>query len=871
MTSKVTPLPVNSEPQDVDVTLLRPDLSGGGANQASPTLTPKVLKSRFVLETKLGSGGMGTVYQAKDLRRVEARDRNPFVAVKVLNNDFRAHPDAYIALEREATKSQSLSHPNVVSIFDFDKDGDFPFMTMELLEGQELADLLKDYPTGLPPEMAWPIIEGICRGLEYAHTAGVVHADFKPGNVFVSPDFHAKILDFGIARAVRSQHQESEDTWFDPSQLAALTPAYASAEMLDGAVPEASDDIFALGVVIYLILTGQHPYARTPANEAERLQLRPERIKNVSRKRWLAIESALRLTRAERPESVSVLAESLLETKPWKLKAALAATLGLLTVITTINWVDSTEIDVATENALAQAQAARIEELLSSATFEPVWEQQLLAEYLRLNDMQSSDALIESARLSISATYLQRIRLEQEFDLAFALLARAQPYTDADFPGAELLEQRLAEELRAQLQVDGSDPQWLAVVEAKLGRFAQVFPNSSRLAELERAVGIAYMSGLEQAVAKDDLVFANMLFDRAQALVFDEAWLIDAEKRIYATQQAQKEALAAQVRAQEQRQFRLAEDKLLAEISCLRPDLARLESELARLSQRYPSYQNSVRTQSYTRLAHCITQLATQDLDRARQVQQEAVQTFPNVSILSDVRIDPCAMRYLVGNGHASGRGGYCSDGLTDRSLKGSSGDHSQSIKTQGPRLVVIPESSDLARFAISKFEVSWSDLQPYCAQSQACTAEQGGEALPVVSVDLITAQGYASWLSEQTGYTYRLPSLREWHRAALVVQSTQVSVEVELDPNRNCRVELAGVRRGDGVVPARSGSPNQMGLVNAVGNAREWVLADSGLLAVGGAFSDPLANCDTQTQVAHNGLADGQTGFRLVREISWD
>ena len=128
-----------------DATVLRfdPSTTGGASGQAT---APRVLKQRFVLDEKLGSGGMGTVYRAKDLRKVEARDRHPYVAVKVLNDDFRAHPEAFIALQREAAKSQALSHRNIVSIFDFDKDGDVPFIIMELLEGRELADLLRAYP-----------------------------------------------------------------------------------------------------------------------------------------------------------------------------------------------------------------------------------------------------------------------------------------------------------------------------------------------------------------------------------------------------------------------------------------------------------------------------------------------------------------------------------------------------------------------------------------------------------------------------------------------------------------------------------------------------------------------------------------------------
>ena len=91
-----------------------------------------ILNNRFVLESTLGAGGMGTVYKAQDLRKVEARDPNPYVATKILNSDFKNHPDAFISLQREASRSHKLSHPNIVTVHDFDRDQDTIYMTMEL-------------------------------------------------------------------------------------------------------------------------------------------------------------------------------------------------------------------------------------------------------------------------------------------------------------------------------------------------------------------------------------------------------------------------------------------------------------------------------------------------------------------------------------------------------------------------------------------------------------------------------------------------------------------------------------------------------------------------------------------------------------------
>ena len=101
------------------------------------------LKDRFVLEKKLGSGGMGVVYLATDERKVEARDRDPHIAIKVLNDAFRHHPDSLVALQREARRTQELAHENIVRVYDFDKDGSVVFMTMEYVRGDDLKQLIR--------------------------------------------------------------------------------------------------------------------------------------------------------------------------------------------------------------------------------------------------------------------------------------------------------------------------------------------------------------------------------------------------------------------------------------------------------------------------------------------------------------------------------------------------------------------------------------------------------------------------------------------------------------------------------------------------------------------------------------------------------
>jgi len=260
-----------------------------------------VLNKRFVLESTLGSGGMGTVYKGRDLRKVEANDHNPYVAVKVLNSDFEKHPDAYIALQREASRTNKLAHPNIVTVNDFDRDGNIIYMTMELLEGQGLEVLLRNVKgVGLPVDEAISIITDYCNAVEYAHQKSIIHSDLKPGNIFIT-QAGAKVLDFGIAR-ITSDAQLKDD--FDAGTLGALTEAYASLEMFEYKPPAPSDDVYAAGIIAYELFTGKHPYDRKSAEQALAENLRPARVEGISKRQWKALSKALMLKREDRTASI---------------------------------------------------------------------------------------------------------------------------------------------------------------------------------------------------------------------------------------------------------------------------------------------------------------------------------------------------------------------------------------------------------------------------------------------------------------------------------------------------------------------------------------------------------------------------------------
>jgi len=265
-----------------------------------------ILNNRFVLEECIGAGGMSTVYKALDRRKLEADDRYPYVAVKVLNLEFRAHPDSLIALQREAKKSQSLAHPNIVRVYDFDRDGSTVYMTMEYLPGESLAQILRAPGfKGFPRDEAMRILEGIACALIFAHSNGIIHADFKPANVILTDNGEVKVIDFGIARAFkRPDDSDMEVTRFDPGSLGALTPTYASPEMLEQQEPDPRDDVYALACIAYEMLTGRHPFGRMQATEARDGGLQLERKKSLTRRQSKALKAALAFDRDKRTANV---------------------------------------------------------------------------------------------------------------------------------------------------------------------------------------------------------------------------------------------------------------------------------------------------------------------------------------------------------------------------------------------------------------------------------------------------------------------------------------------------------------------------------------------------------------------------------------
>ena len=195
---------------------------------------------------ELGSGGMAVVYKALQ----PALDR--LVAIKELRPELMADKQIAARFEREATSLATLQHGNIVHIYDFIREPDGAYIVMEYVEGIDLFDLLHDVGK-VPPDVGATIALQLAEGLEYAHYRGIIHRDVKPSNVLISKSGEVKIMDFGIAR----DPGRSDLTQIG---MALGTPAYMAPEQIRGDKTDFRADLFALGIVLYEMLTGQKPW-----------------------------------------------------------------------------------------------------------------------------------------------------------------------------------------------------------------------------------------------------------------------------------------------------------------------------------------------------------------------------------------------------------------------------------------------------------------------------------------------------------------------------------------------------------------------------------------------------------------------------------
>jgi eukaryotic-like serine/threonine-protein kinase len=209
-----------------------------------------VFNDRYEVQSRIGRGGMADVFLARD----RLLDRP--VAVKVLFPEHASDPSFVERFKREAQSAANLTHPNIVGVYDWGKQGTTYFIVMEYVNGRSLADIIRS-DGALLPQRAADITNDVAAALGFAHSSGVVHRDVKPGNILVSPSGNVKVADFGIARALNS----AAEAGLTQAGAVMGTASYFSPEQAQGANPDPRSDLYSLGIVMYEMVSGQPPFS----------------------------------------------------------------------------------------------------------------------------------------------------------------------------------------------------------------------------------------------------------------------------------------------------------------------------------------------------------------------------------------------------------------------------------------------------------------------------------------------------------------------------------------------------------------------------------------------------------------------------------
>jgi serine/threonine protein kinase len=836
----------------------------------------KIINQRFLLAAKLGVGGMGSVYRAKDLRKVEAQDKNPWVAVKLLNDAFKDHPSAFIALQREAQKSQKLAHPNIVRVYDFDRDGETVFMTMELLRGEDLNHVIKRNKKGLKQEDALNIIRQVGGALAEAHKHNIVHSDFKPGNIFYTTKKVAKVFDFGIARAVSeigsgqvslSEVDESsrDHTMFDASTLNALTPAYASKEMHNGQDACKSDDVYALGCVAYEVLTGKHPYQKIPANKISSKQIKLPVVEGLKRGQIKALQKSIAIDRKDRYETVDAFLNDFL---PERSKLSVTAKVTLVTLV----------LALCASGVLYYQQQQGIY----------LKEQALVKEQQKIQEekVAAKKAIeLENQRIAIERTKNKNIK-KAKYELDIQLEAYSK--------NAEKLKKRLED--HAFVSSSSDSLEWQLSVSRNISSLSDVYQQVNYFSEFSKNNPKEYLQPIiknaEARYEKDKLTaekwlesyyqkVSNVYLSQARDKIYIEdfptaqkmiglARQYDASNvQINPTQvllsekwQAQKSASQEVIRQANLNSYAIKNDAITLDVnSCSEQlsvvnnsftyDMKALQKALTGLKRTYRSIPKEVTKGNLAHvgnLGQCIRLFGETDPNAGGAILSKAKELFPSyISELNKVDIRPfdsCSPAFS-----GKGRRYTCADRIID------------DLAVRGPELVVV-QHHDSSLYSIGKYEVTQGQIAKFCKSTQKCEpALPKDYQLPATGYSLEVINSYIQWLSQATGFSYKLPTHKEWMNAARARSR-------ELDNNRNCQLNSRGLIKGERLLPVDIGQANGWGLIGHVGNAQEIVLDKDIYHVAGGSKLTPMESCNILTLQNYSFDDLDVTGFRVVRKI---
>lgn len=379
------------------------------------------LRDRYRVTGIVGRGGMGTVYEVLDqyLTGILARDRR--LAVKILHAETAQRRDLSGKLLSEFVNLRSLSHPNIVRVHDFDRDGDREFFTMELLDGSSL-DRVVAARGGTPLVMshARAIVQAVGSALAHAHSHGIVHGDVNPKNIFLTLDGEVRVLDFGASHRHALDPLTVKGSRAQPQFAATLR--YASCEVLEAHPAGATDDLFALACVAYVVLSNSHPFANRTAIEARAAGLRPARPRGLGARQWRTLRQGLDLRRDRRPSDVALwvrrlnagatlrplpVLPELLTLPPKRTRTALAASLAAVLMLLAAGsaWVARAHEPwrPPTLTALTTATAAAL--MIGRTSFVRLWNQTLRSAAIGDDARGGSPATLRPVRRSPARTH----------------------------------------------------------------------------------------------------------------------------------------------------------------------------------------------------------------------------------------------------------------------------------------------------------------------------------------------------------------------------------------------------------------------------------------------------------------------------------
>ena len=485
----------------------------------------------YEIVAPIGAGGMGEVYRAKDMRL--GRD----VAIKVLPEGFARDADRLRRFEQEARAVAALNHPNILAIHDIGEFNGAPFLVSELLEGHSLREELNS--GALPTRRAVEDASQIAQGLAAAHDKGIVHRDLKPENVFVTQDGRLKILDFGLAKLAKLQAAADENATLDATPqdtspgVVLGTVGYMSPEQVKGEAADARSDIFALGTILYEMLSGQRAFRRDTSAETMTAILKedPPEISTASKPIAPAVERIVRRCLEKKPQqrfqsardlafnleglsgnsattgSTVSAQETVNETQPRKWLVPLAAGLLLLVVGGAGGWLFHRGAGSASPPSYHQLTfesgliyAARFASDGRSIYYSASWNSQPVQLYSTVPDSPESRPLnlinstlfaASPSELAISLGCTDRYIGNCQGTLATVPVSGGSPREIA------------ADTLSADWTTDGSE---MAVIRQVEGKYRVEFPRGKVIYESVRSLGYLRISPRGNAVAFAEFV-----------------------------------------------------------------------------------------------------------------------------------------------------------------------------------------------------------------------------------------------------------------------------------------------------------------------------------------------------------------------------